>query len=512
MAAIDAETPKAGRREWIGLAVIALPCLLYSMDLTVLNLALPKLSADLRPSATQLLWIVDIYGFLVAGSLITMGNLGDRIGRRKLLLIGAVVFGVASVIAAFAQSAEMLIAARALLGVAGATVAPSTLSLIRNMFHDPAERTFAIGVWGTSYAAGGLVGPVVGGLLLQFFWWGSVFLIAVPVMVLVLAVGPRLLPEYRDPGTTRLDVLSVVLSLAAVLSAVYGLKFAAENGWGMQPVAFIAAGIALGAVFLRRQRTLPDPLIDLKLFRSPAFSAALATNVLGVFIVFGSFVFVAQYMQLVLGLSPLEAALWNLPPAVGVTAGSMLAPAIVRRVPAPYVLAAGLTLCAIGFALLTRVGTTPNLILVVIATTVMTLGLGPVFILTTDLIVGAAPPQRAGAAAAISETGGELGGVLGIATLGSIGVAIYRGAMARDLPADVPAAAATAARDTLGGAFAVAAELPDRIGAAVLAAARGAFSEGMVLVAVICAVIAVGTAIMAGTILRKVPAGAARET
>src|SRR5688500_15459238 len=197
------QTPKAGRREWIGLAVIALPCLLYSMDLTVLNLALPRLSADLKPSSSELLWIVDVYGFLVAGMLITMGTLGDRIGRRRVLLMGAALFGVASVLAAFSTSASMLIAARAVLGIAGATLAPSTLSLIRNMFLDPGERTAAIGVWVMSYSAGAAVGPVIGGVLLEYFWWGSVFLINVPVMLLLLALGPVLLPEFRDPAAGR---------------------------------------------------------------------------------------------------------------------------------------------------------------------------------------------------------------------------------------------------------------------------------------------------------------------
>src|ERR687892_1118262 len=219
-----AETPRAGRREWIGLAVIALPCLLYSMDLTVLNVAVPHLSADLKPSSAQLLWIIDIYGFLVAGSLITMGTLGDRIGRRRLLLIGAVAFGAGSVLAAFSTSAEMLIAARALLGVAGATLAPSTLSLIFNMFHDPHQRTFAIGVWIASYSAGAVIGPVLGGLLLEFFWWGSVFLLAVPVMVLLLVLGPVLLPEFRNPEAGRIDLASAAMSLAAVLAVIFGPK------------------------------------------------------------------------------------------------------------------------------------------------------------------------------------------------------------------------------------------------------------------------------------------------
>src|SRR5512145_2618073 len=230
MSASTVPGQKATRREWIGLAVIALPCMLYSMDLTVLNLAVPQLSVDLQPTSAQLLWIIDIYGFLVAGSLITMGTLGDRIGRRRLLMIGAAAFGIGSVLAAFSTSAEMLIATRALLGLAGATLAPSTLSLIRNMFLDPHQRTFAIGVWVTSYSVGGAIGPLLGGIVLQYFWWGAVFLIGVPVMVLLLAVGPVLLPEFRDPRAGRLDLASAALSLGAVLAAIWGLKRIAEHG------------------------------------------------------------------------------------------------------------------------------------------------------------------------------------------------------------------------------------------------------------------------------------------
>src|SRR5918999_4708589 len=249
---------RAGRREWIGLAVIALPCLLYSMDLTVLHLAVPQLTRDLAPSSAQLLWIIDIYGFLVAGSLITMGTLGDRIGRRRLLLIGAGAFGIASVLSAFSTSANMLIATRALLGIAGATVAPSTMSLIRNMFLDPHQRTVAISVWIMSYSIGGAIGPLIGGILLEFFWWGSVFLIAVPVMILLLIVGPMLLPEYRDPNAGKPDVLSVVMSLTAVLTMIYGLKQIAQDGVSMKAILSIVLGLTLAVLFVRRQRTLAD--------------------------------------------------------------------------------------------------------------------------------------------------------------------------------------------------------------------------------------------------------------
>ena len=494
---------KAGRREWIGLAVLALACLLYSMDLTVLHLAVPHLSAELQPSSTQLLWIVDIYGFLVAGSLITMGTLGDRIGRRRLLLTGGAAFGVGSVIAAFSTSAEMLIAARAMLGIAGATLAPSTLSLIRHMFHDPRQRTTAIGVWITAFSVGGAVGPLVGGALLEFFWWGSVFLLAVPVMALLLLTGPRLLPEYRDPKAGRLDLISAVLSLAGVLAVIFGLKRFAEDGIGWLPALAIAAGLLLGAAFFRRQLRLADPLIDLRLFRVPAFSAALAANTLSAFAVFGVFLFIYQYLQLVRGLGPFEAGLWAVPSSGGFVVGSMVAPMIVRRVRPVSVVAAGLAVAAIGFAVLAQIDGAGGLALLVTGSVVMSLGLAPVFTLTTDLIVGAAPPERAGAAAAISETGTELGGALGIAILGTIGTAVYRSDMANSVPAGVAPEKVESARDTLGGAVAVANQLSDPLGAALLDGARDAFVQGMQLTASIGAVVLLGAAILAAVVLRR---------
>jgi DHA2 family multidrug resistance protein-like MFS transporter len=503
---------KAGRRGWIGLAVLALPCMLYSMDLTVLNLAVPSLSADLAPTATQLLWIVDIYGFLVAGALVTMGTLGDRIGRRRLLLVGAAAFGAASVLAAFSITAEMLIGARAVLGVAGATIAPSTLSLIRNIFHDPTERTAAIGIWVTSYSAGAAIGPLVGGVLLQHFWWGSVFLVSVPVMLLLLAVGPRLLPEFRDPAAGRLDLSSASLSLASVLAVIYGLKRIAEHGPGWLPAATVGVGLALGAAFVHRQRRLADPLIDLRLFRIAAFRASVAVYLLATFVGFGCYVLIAQYLQLVLGLSPFEAGLWTLPFSGGFVVGSLLTPLIVRRFRAASVIAVSLAVAAVGFAVLTQVGGPFGLAVVVSATVIFSLGLAPVFTVANDVVIGTAPPARTGAASAISETSSELGGALGIAILGSVGASLYRRAMADAIPHGVPADAAEAARGTLGGALGTAAELPDQLGAVLLATARDAFTQGLRLTAVVSAIITLITAVVALAVMRRARDGRDRRS
>jgi DHA2 family multidrug resistance protein-like MFS transporter len=504
--------PKAGRREWIGLAVLTLACLLYVMDLTVLHLAVPAISADLQPSSTQLLWIIDVYGFMVAGSLITMGALGDRIGRRKLLLIGAAGFGAVSLLAAFSPTAETLIVSRALLGLAGATIAPSTLSLIFHMFPDPQQRAKAIGVWIGAFSAGGAIGPVLGGALLELFWWGSAFLLALPVMAALLVVGPRVLPEYKDPDAGRLDLRSAAMSMAAVLAVVYGVKQIAQDGLGLVSVLAILVGLAIGVAFVARQRALPDPMIDLGLFRIGAFNAALATNFLAIFVAVGYFLFVAQYLQLVVGLSPLQAGLWSLPSAFGFIIGSQLGPRVLARVRPAWVIGGGLALAGVGLGLLTQVGTSGGLAPLVTGSVIISLGLAPVFGLTTELIVGAAPPQQAGAASGISETGAELGGALGIAAMGSIGLAVYRGQLADQLPPGLPAEVATAARDTLGSAVAVGAQLPTQLGSAVVQAARDAFVAGMQLSSVIGAVAAIGVAIVALVTLRDRPAPANQPT
>jgi DHA2 family multidrug resistance protein-like MFS transporter len=366
-------------------------------------------------------------------------------------------------------------------------------------------------VWITSFSAGAAIGPLLGGVLLERFWWGSVFLLAVPVMALLLVLGPRVLPEYRDPGAGRLDLASAAMLLVAVLAMVFGLKQVVQDGIGWLPVASILLGLAGSVVFVRRQLGLADPLIDLGLFRVQAFNASLATNLLGIFIVVGYFIFVAQYLQLVLGLSPLQAGLWSLPSAAGLVVGSNLAPRILRHLRPAWVIGAGLALAAVGLGLLTRVGGSADLAILATASAIVSLGLAPVFTATTDLIVSSAPPERAGAASGISETGAELGGALGIAILGSIGVAVYRGQLATTLPAGVPGQAAAAARDTLGGAVAVAQQLPTEVGTALMTAAREAFTTGLQVTAAISAVIAVGIAVLATVLLRAVRASSQEE-
>jgi DHA2 family multidrug resistance protein-like MFS transporter len=497
-----AQPMRAGRREWVGLAVLALACLLYVMDLTVLHLAIPALSADLQPTSTQLLWIIDVYGFMVAGALVTMGTLGDRIGRRRLLLIGAAAFGAVSIMAAFSTTPEMLIVSRALLGIAGATIAPSTLSLIFHMFQDPKQRSLAVGIWIGAFSAGSAVGPILGGLVLEVFWWGSVFLLALPVMGALLVLGPRVLPEYRDPNAGRLDLRSAAMSVVALLAIVAGLKHIAQDGPTTAAALTIAAGAVVGALWVRRQRRVANPMIDLALFRIRRFNTALVVNFLAIFVMIGYFLFIGQYLQLVAGMSPLQAGLWSLPGALGFVVSSQLAPRYLQRVRPANLVAVGLAAAAAGLFLLTTVQVGTGLVAIVVSSVVISLGMGPVFGLTTEMIVGSAPAEKAGAASGISETAAELGGALGIAVLGSVGAAIYRSGVAAGLPAGVPDEAAHAARDTLGGAVSAAAHLPEPAAAALVDVAREAFVAGLQLTSAAAGVIAAAIAVVAAVALR----------
>jgi DHA2 family multidrug resistance protein-like MFS transporter len=410
------------RRAWLALTALALPALLASLELTVTHLALPAIGADLGASSTQLLWIVDVYAFLLAGSLIALGVWGDRIGRRRMLLAGSAAYGIASAVAAYAPTANMLIGARALMGLAASTLMPSTLALAAAIFPDARRRATAIGVIVASVSAGTAIGPLIGGWLLDNAWWGSAFLIAVPVMALLLIVGPLLLPDLPRSPTGRPDLVSALLSLAAVLPVVYGLKRIAADGPDVVAAAAIAAGGAAAAGFVGRQRR-PDPFVDLRLFTVAAFRISIATLALGIGVLWASNLAVAQYLQLIRGLTPLEAGLWTAPPALGVIGGSLAAPRLARRIPAVYIIGAGLLVSAAGSLMLATAGT---LATVVASAIVVSAGLGPMMALSTDLAIGAAPPDRAGAAAAMASAAPQLGGALGVAVLGSIITVVYR--------------------------------------------------------------------------------------
>jgi MFS transporter, DHA2 family, multidrug resistance protein len=496
----------ATRRDWFGLAVIVLPCLVVSMDLSVLFYALPFLSADLAPSSSELLWILDLYGFVLAGFLITMGTLGDRIGRRKVLLAGAALFGAASVLAAYAQSTQMLIAARALLGIAGATLAPSTLSLIRNMFHDPRQRQVAVSVWTLGFAGGAIFGPIVGGLLLEHFWWGAVFLLNVPVMVLLLVLGPILLPEFRSPKPGPFDLAGAALSLATILPVIYGVKKIAADGFAWQYVVFIALGLAFGALFLRRMLIAEHPMIDLRLFRRAQFSGAVLSAAITFLVLAGVGMFVAQYLQLVLGYGPFESALWSLPGMAGMLVGVSAATVLAGKVKPALIVAVGMAFSAISFALLAQITAESGLAWVVASQIVMTCGIGAVASIATDLVLATAPKENAGAAASISETANEFGGAIGIAVLGSLGALVYRDELDRTgLPSEILAQA----KETLASAFQMSAELP---GDSLRSAAASAFVSGMQWVAWIGAAGSLFVGVFVLVVLRRVPAADSRTT
>ncbi|MGP4102057.1 MFS transporter [Nonomuraea sp. KM90] len=498
---------RAGPREWTGLAVLSLAGVLIAMDNTVLFLALPHVTADLGASGPQMLWIQDVYGFLVAGLLITMGTLGDRIGRRRLLMLGAAGFGVASVLAALSTGAEMLIAARAVLGIAGAALVPSILGILRNVFADPKQRIAAISVLMTCFTTGGAIAPLIGGLLLESFWWGAVFLAAVPVMALILLLAPILLPESADPGPGRLDLPSVGLSVVAILPTVYGVKELAGHGMSLPVLLGLVIGATFTVLFIRRQNRMDSPLLDLQLFRGRTFSVALGALLVGQFAIGGVLFLMPQYFQLVLNKSPIQAGLWLLPGTGIFALMALVIPPIAGRLPRAWLMAGGLIVAAAGYGLLAMVDPGSGHGTLVVAMVLVLAGMAPLVLLVTDLVVASAPQDKAGFAAAMSSTSIELGLALGVASLGSVLAAVYGNGMS-DVPAGVPAGSADAARASLASANGVAQQLPDPVATSLLTTAREAFIAGFNVVGVISAMTAVGAAVAVAWLLRDITATA----
>ncbi|MBH5131002.1 MFS transporter [Streptomyces sp. HB-N217] len=480
---------------WLALSVLVLAVLLVAVDATVLGLATPYISEDLAPSGTQLLWIGDVYSFVIAGLLVSMGSLGDRIGRKRILLVGATAFGAISVLNAYAHTPEVMILARALLGVAGATLMPATLALIRNLFHDPRERSLAVGIWGATASAGTAVGPIVGGFLLEHFWWGSVFLINLPVMAVLVVVGVKLLPESRNPNPGPWDLASVVLSLIGMVAVVYAVKETAAHGFAWATLAAGLLGAAALYGFVRRQLTMPVPLLDMRLFRNRGFSGAVLADLLTILGLSGLVFFLSQYLQLVQGRRPFEAGLAELPAAVGAVVAGLIAGRAARRFSVRAVVSGGLAAVGLALAALTVIGQHTGYPLLGTALLVVGLGAGFAFTVTADVILSSVPGEQAGAASAVSETAYELGAALGIAVLGSIVTGVYR-----DFTG--PAGTPDAAHESLGGAVEAAAHLPGPTGQALLDSARQAFVDGLTLAAGVGAAVLLAAAAAAWFLLR----------
>ncbi|MBF4601590.1 MFS transporter [Frigoribacterium sp. VKM Ac-1396] len=493
--------PRAGRRQWAALVVLMLPVLLVSVDNTVLSFALPEISTALQPSAAGQLWIVDVYSLVLAGLLVAMGSMGDRFGRRKLLLIGASGFAVVSVLAAFSTSAEQLIAARAVLGFFGAMIMPATLSLLRSTFLDREQRRLAIAVWASGFAAGSALGPIVGGVLLEHFAWGSVFLIAVPVLVPLVIAGPLLLTESRDPDPGPADPLSVVLSLAAMAPVVAAIKLLATDGLVWPVVVLAVVGVGSGWLFVRRQLARPRPLLDVRLFTNPVFAGSVMVNLLAVVALVAFLFFTTQHLQLVVGLRPLQAAMTLVPGLVVMILAGLGVVRVVRWLRPRTIVAIGLASAALAYAAVFATGAGAPVVVFVVAFAFVGLGVGAAETISNDLIIAAVPPNRAGAASAVSETAYEVGAVLGTAVLGSMLTAIYRGALV--VPEGVPTEVGEAARETLGGAVVVSSGLPDDLATSLLHAATDAFDQGLVVTAGVGALVMVAAVVVALTTLRR---------
>ncbi|MEW2357303.1 MFS transporter [Spirillospora sp. NPDC029432] len=472
--------PPAHPRRWAGLAVLSASLLLITMDITILNVALPAMSADLRPDSVQLLWIVDVYALVVSGLLVTVAALGDRWGRRRMLLAGFTVFGLASAGILVTDGANQVIAIRALLGLGGAMIMPSTLSMIRHLFTEPKERATALGVWAATAAVGSAVGPIVGGALLEHFSWHSAFLVNVPVMVVAIVAGMVLLPESRAPRPGRWDAVGTVLSIAGMVALVYAIKHFGKEGFG-DPGALAAAAIAvvLLPLFVVWCLRVPNPILEVRLFGRRAFSAGSIAALCTSLAVAAVLLLLAQWMQLVEGHGPLEAGVRLLPAAVGAAIVSPAAPWLAGRIGTRTVLAGGLVVSGSGF-LVMAFGPRPlSYATVAIALALVGAGMGSLAIASAVIMVGA-PPEKAGSAAAVDEVSYELGAALGVAVLGSVAAAVYRADLSFPWLAErgVTGAAAADARESLGGAMEVARHAGPA-GAEVMARAQAAFTTSL---------------------------------
>jgi EmrB/QacA subfamily drug resistance transporter len=471
----------AYQRRWLILLVLCFSLLVIVLDNTILNVAIPTLSKQLEPTNSQLQWMVDSYTLVFAGLLLTAGSLGDRFGRRGALQVGLVIFGLGSLLSALAGSADQLIATRAFMGIGGAFIMPATLSIITNVF--PAnERGRAIGVWAGTAGIGIALGPLTGGFLLEHFYWGSIFLVNLPIVAIGLTAGVFLIPTSRDPNASRLDPLGAVLSITGLTALLYAIIEAPQDGW-TDPMILASFGVAvvlLGA-FIWWQRTTDHPMLDVRFFKNPRFTAASTGITMTFFAMFGATFLLTQYMQFVLGYSPLEAGIRLLPFALIILVMSPLSARVVERLGTKVTVASGLAIAGTALALMTGLQVSSSYGDLVWRMMLMAFGQALVMAPATESIMGSLPLAKAGVGSAVNDTTRQIGGALGVAIVGSVMSSAYASKIT-DLFAGTPSAGSAAeqtAKDSLGGALAVAAKAPPKLGALLEGVAKSAFVDGM---------------------------------
>jgi EmrB/QacA subfamily drug resistance transporter len=495
----SAEERQADTRRWLVLGVMCLSLLLIVMDNTIVNVALPTLQRDLDASTTQLQWVVDAYILVFAGLLLTMGSLGDRFGRRGALAIGLAVMGTASILSSFANSADQLIATRALMGVGGAMIMPATLSIITNVFTDRRERAQAIAIWSATAGAAVAIGPVTGGWLLEHFWWGSVFLVNVPVVVVALVLGQLFVPTSRDPSAPPIDVPGALLSIAGLVVLVWAI-IEGPGGWTDPEIlgAFALAAVFLG-IFVLWERRVRFPMLDMSFFRNPRFSAASGAIMLTFFAMFGSLFLLTQFLQSILGYTPLEAGIRLLPMAGVMLVISPLSAKLVERIGSKVVVATGLSVGAVGLILASRLTAGASYPEVLVSLVVLAAGLALVMPPATESIMGSLPLAKAGVGSAVNDTTRQVGGALGVAVLGSVMSSTY-GPRVTEAISGLPVSSdqATAIHDQIGAALRAASEIGGEPGRMLADAASSGFADGMSTAFIIgAAALALGAVIVA---------------
>ena len=504
--ALPIHAPEQKAKRWTALAVLMLPVLLVSIDNTVLAFAVPAIAEALSPSSAEQLWIVDSYSLVLAALLVPMGAIGDRIGRRKLLLIGSTGFAVISALAAFTPSALLLVVARALLGIFGAMLMPATLSIIRNVFADANERRIAIAVWATGFSAGAALGPIVGGFLLEHFYWGSVFLMALPILVPFLILAPMTVPESKDPNPSPVDPLSILLIMVGMTGITYGLTHTSENGFDAVAISTILGGLVFIVLFvlrqLNREKNGIQPMLDVRLFRNSVFTGAIAANMISMMVDVGFIYFASQHLQLVSGLAPMYAGMLLVPGTVATMIAGLTIARVASRFHPAQIVAFGLALNATAFAALAILGAHHDVVIILIFIVLGT-GIGISQTISNDLMLSSVPPRKAGAASAISETSYEMGAVLGTVIMGGILTSVYRANLV--IPEGMNAELADNAHETLGGAVKVASELGGEQAGQLLSSAFASFDSGVVYSSAFSAVLMGVMVVISYLMIRKAP-------